>query len=76
MCFPYSAGTEGLIIDIRDNGGGYLSNVGKFVSRFIDQDVTGGYIRHKTDRDLMTFPSRSASYILPPAKSGCIIPNR
>ena len=42
------AGTEGLIIDIRDNGGGYLSNVGKFVSRFIDQDVTGGYIRHKT----------------------------
>lgn len=40
--------TEGLIIDIRNNGGGYLTNVGTFVGRFIDHEVTGGYIRHKT----------------------------
>lgn len=40
--------TRGLIIDIRDNGGGLLSNVPTLVSRFIDKEVTGGYIRHKT----------------------------
>lgn len=40
--------TKGLIIDIRDNGGGLLTNVPKFVSRFIDKKVTGGFIRHKT----------------------------
>ncbi len=40
--------TRGLIIDIRDNGGGLLTNVPTLVSRFIDKPVTGGYIRHKT----------------------------
>lgn len=40
--------TKGLIIDIRDNGGGLLSNVPTLVSRFIDKEITGGYIRHKT----------------------------
>lgn len=39
---------KGLIIDIRDNGGGLLTNVTTLVSRFIDHPVTGGYIRHKT----------------------------
>lgn len=38
----------GLIIDIRDNGGGDLSNVHTLVGRFIDREMTGGYIRHKT----------------------------
>lgn len=40
--------SHGLIIDIRDNGGGLLSNVPALVSRFIDRPVVGGYIRHKT----------------------------
>lgn len=40
--------TKGLIIDIRDNGGGLLTNVPALVSRFIKTSVTGGYIRHKT----------------------------
>ncbi|MDE7403002.1 MAG: S41 family peptidase [Muribaculaceae bacterium] len=40
--------SKGLVIDIRDNGGGLLSNVPTLVSRFIDHKVTGGYIRHKT----------------------------
>lgn len=39
---------EGLILDIRDNGGGLVSNVETLVSRFIDTDYTAGYIRHKT----------------------------
>lgn len=40
--------THGLIIDIRDNGGGLLTNVPTLVSRFIDKKTVGGYIRHKT----------------------------
>lgn len=39
---------DGLIIDIRDNGGGELTNVGTFVARFIDERVLAGYIQHKT----------------------------
>lgn len=40
--------TRGLIIDIRDNGGGLLTNIDTFVGRFIDHEITGGYISHKT----------------------------
>lgn len=39
--------TDGLIIDIRDNGGGLLTNVEVLVSRFIDKETVGGYMRHK-----------------------------
>ena len=42
------ANSRGLIIDIRDNGGGALTNINKFVARFIDQPFIGGYIMHKT----------------------------
>ena len=40
--------TKRLIIDIRDNGGGFLTNVPEVVGRFIDKKMVGGYIRHKT----------------------------
>lgn len=40
--------SRGLIIDIRDNGGGALTNIDKLVGRFIDRKFTGGYICHKT----------------------------
>lgn len=39
---------KGLIIDVRDNGGGSLSNVPILVNRFLKEEITGGYIRHKT----------------------------
>lgn len=42
------SGTAGLIIDIRDNGGGFLTNVPEVVGRFITTKIPGGYIRHKT----------------------------
>ncbi|MDE6792997.1 MAG: S41 family peptidase [Muribaculaceae bacterium] len=40
--------SRGLIIDIRDNGGGLLTNIDTFVGRFIDKEICGGYITHKT----------------------------
>lgn len=39
---------KGLIIDIRDNGGGALTNIKTIVSRLIDKKTLGGYIQHKT----------------------------
>lgn len=39
---------KALIIDIRNNGGGMLTNVGVLVSRFIDSETSGGFISHKT----------------------------
>lgn len=38
---------KGLIIDVRDNGGGALTNVSTLVSRFIDSRITAGFITHK-----------------------------
>lgn len=40
--------SKGLIIDIRDNGGGLLTNIDRLVGRFITNEMLGGYIRHKT----------------------------
>lgn len=40
--------SKGLIIDIRDNGGGMLTNIDRLVGRFISKPTVGGYIRHKT----------------------------
>ncbi|MDE6338196.1 MAG: S41 family peptidase [Muribaculaceae bacterium] len=40
--------SKGLIIDIRDNGGGLLTNINRLVGRFIAEKTIGGYIRHKT----------------------------
>lgn len=40
--------SKGLIIDIRDNGGGTLTNINQLVGRFISEKTLGGYIRHKT----------------------------
>ncbi len=40
--------TDGLIFDIRDNGGGLLTNIDTYVGRFITQEIRGGSISHKT----------------------------
>jgi C-terminal processing protease CtpA/Prc len=46
--FAYFNDCDALVIDIRNNGGGMLSNVETLVSRFIDSEFTPAYIRHKT----------------------------
>lgn len=40
-------GADALILDIRDNGGGLLTNIDVLVGRFIDSEVCGGFIVHK-----------------------------
>lgn len=44
----YLSSCNGLIIDVRNNGGGSLSNVDILASRFLSQRTLAGYILHKT----------------------------
>ncbi|MCM1320279.1 MAG: S41 family peptidase [Muribaculaceae bacterium] len=46
--FTYFEDCDALIIDIRNNGGGLLTSVEAWVGRFIDREIVGGYIQHKT----------------------------
>ncbi|MBR1732586.1 MAG: S41 family peptidase [Alloprevotella sp.] len=39
---------DGLIVDVRNNGGGLLTAAQKLASLFINEPLTAGYIRHKT----------------------------
>ncbi len=48
LIFSYLASCDGLIIDVRSNGGGLLTNVETLVERFIDEKTLAGYICHKT----------------------------
>ncbi|MBQ8701598.1 MAG: S41 family peptidase [Prevotella sp.] len=39
-----------IIIDIRDNGGGQITAAEKFAARFTNEEITVGYLQHKTGR--------------------------
>lgn len=64
--FDYLSLCSGLIIDVRDNGGGDLTNVEKLVSRFISEPITAGYIIHKTGTGHDDF-SKPYAYTYSPA---------
>lgn len=46
LAILYNADT--LIIDIRNNGGGLLTNIDVLIGRLIDREIPGGSITHKT----------------------------
>jgi hypothetical protein len=46
--FEYFKDCKGLIIDVRENGGGSLTNSDRIASRFLEDKITVGYIMHKT----------------------------
>lgn len=58
---------RGLIIDIRNNGGGDLTNVEKIASRFTNDKVLVGYIQHKTGPGHSDFSSMEPRYLEPAA---------
>lgn len=41
---------DGIIIDVRNNGGGQLSNSETFISGFIKEETLVGYMKHKTGK--------------------------
>lgn len=59
----------GLIIDVRDNGGGAISNVEMWVRRFIRERTLAGFISHKTGPGHDDF-SKPYAYYFDPAESG------
>lgn len=61
-----------LIIDIRNNGGGSMTNVEKIVSRFITEKTLAGYISHKTGPGHDDF-SQPRAYYFEPAEQGRIL---
>ena len=60
---------QGLIIDIRDNGGGNMTNVETLVARFITERTLAGYIIHKNGPGRNDF-SDPYAYYFDPAENG------
>lgn len=66
--FVHLATCDGIIIDVRDNGGGAISNVETLVSRFITSRTLAGYISHKTGPGHSDFSEPFAYYFQPTAE--------
>ena len=56
---------SGIIFDVRDNGGGLLSNVERLASRFTNEKTLVGYIQHKTGKGHNDFSKPMARYNTP-----------
>jgi hypothetical protein len=56
---------NGLIVDIRDNGGGELTNAEKLAARFCNQRTLVGYLCHKTGTGHSDFSDMEPQYIEP-----------
>jgi len=56
---------NGLIIDIRNNGGGSVSNAEILAARFTNEELLVGYIQHKTGKGNDDFSSLQPQYLKP-----------
>ncbi len=65
----YFALCKGIVIDIRDNGGGDMTNVETIVSRFINEPILAGSICHKTGPAHDAF-SEPFDYYFEPSEPG------
>lgn len=66
----YFQDCPGLIIDIRNNGGGNLSNVHTLIGHFIDAPITGSYTTYKTGPGHSDF-SEPYAVEYKPSENGC-----
>ena len=71
----------GLIIDIRNNGGGDLTNAHSFAARFANEKTLVGYIQHKTGKGHSEFSDMEPRYLVPSRhlrwhKPVCVLTNR
>ncbi|HLP06006.1 MAG TPA: S41 family peptidase [Paludibacter sp.] len=55
--FNYFASCSALIVDVRNNGGGYLDLSGKLASYFFTEEKVTGYMAHKTGTGHSDFSS-------------------
>ena len=56
---------NGLIVDVRGNGGGMLTSAETLAGRFTDEDILVGYIRHKTGTGHEDFSSPEEQILKP-----------
>ena len=63
--FKYFAFCNGLIIDVRDNGGGNLTNAEQLAARFCNEKTLVGYLQHKTGKGHNDFSEMEPQYIEP-----------
>lgn len=56
---------KGIIIDIRDNGGGNLTQVNTIAARFTQERLLSGYIQHKTGKGHDDFSSLYPMHLNP-----------
>ncbi len=77
----YLAPCQGLIIDVRNNGGGMLTEAEKVAARFCNESTLVGYIRHKTGPGHNDFSRMKEQWIEPSSglrwqKKVCVLTNR
>ena len=56
---------NGLILDIRNNGGGNLTYAEKLAARFCNEKMLVGYLRHKTGKGHSDFSDMKEQYLEP-----------
>ncbi len=56
---------DGIILDVRDNGGGLMSNSDRLASHFFNQKTLVGYMRHKTGKGHDDFSKPYEIYVEP-----------
>jgi Peptidase family S41/Tricorn protease C1 domain len=65
----YFKDAPGIIIDVRNNSGGNLSNVDLLTCRFTEKKVLSGYIKHKTGPGHNDFSDPYPLYIEPSSRT-------
>ena len=80
-CLSYLALCRGLIIDIRNNGGGDLTTAETLAGRFVHERTLVGYMQHKTGKRHNEFSSLEPRYLEPSSKIRwhkpvCVLTNR
>lgn len=61
----YVAICNGMIIDVRNNGGGMLTNSTTLAARFVNDKILTGYIMHKTGKGHSDFSDPAPIYLSP-----------
>ena len=77
----YLALCRGLIIDVRNNGGGNITMAERFAARFVQQKTLVGYMQHKTGPGHHDFSAKEPWYLEPSSnmrwhKKVCVLTNR
>lgn len=63
--FHYLRSTNGLILDVRNNSGGYLTSADQLAQRFTNERRLVGYMSHKTGKGHHDFSEPEAQYLEP-----------